>query len=397
MKKYYFSVWIAVLALGMGYFGSVLERNFHPGFTPPSSELPVQMKLVNEDSEVIKAISNVAPSVVSIVVTKDLQVMRMNPGFDDPFYFFNAVPETQRQEVGGGTGFIFSKEGLILTNRHVVSDEDAEYTAILQNGDEYPIEVQDRDPFNDIAVVKIKPTDKKPLPKDLPTVTFGDSNALKVGQRVIAVGNALGQFSNTVTVGVLSAKERSIMASDGWGRGENLTNLLQTDAAVNPGNSGGPLLNLTGEVIGINTAIAAGASGLSFAIPINDVKVVIDSIQKTGKISRPMLGVRYIQLDEKTAEEFKVTGTKEGALLIGNSLNKEFAVLPGAPAEKAGLKEGDVIVEIDGENITKDNPLHRVIAKHMAGEKLKVRYLRENKELQTTITLEEYKADEAKS
>lgn len=366
---------------------------------------PVKLKVVDEESDVIKAIEKISPAVVSIVITKDLQIIKTNPFlFDDPFFFldpfsndpFAALKEKgevqmEKRAVGGGTGFIFTEDGLIITNKHVVQDKNAEYTVVLNNGAEYPAEVVDRDAINDIAVVRLLPDKDGKKPSNLPVVTFGDSKKIKVGQKVIAIGNALSEFSNTVTVGVISAKERSIVASDNYGRGENLTGLLQTDAAINSGNSGGPLVNLAGEVIGVNTAVAYGANGVSFAIPINDVTGIIESVKKSGRIVRPILGVRYIQLDEKVAKEYKIEGVTEGSLLIGNSLNKEFAVIPDGPAHNAGLKENDIIIEINGQKITKDYSLRDVVLKYSIGETIDVVFLRDGEKKQTKLKLEEAK------
>jgi serine protease Do len=356
---------------------------------------PVKLQVVDEESEVISAIEKISPSVVSIIVTKDLKIIKANPLLiDDPFFFFDpsanieGVETTiEKYQAGGGTGFIFTNDGLIITNRHVVEDESAEYTVILNNGDEYPAEVVDKDILNDIAVVRLLANEKGEKPQNLPVVSFGDSKKIKVGQRVIAVGNSLSEFSNSVTVGVISAKERSITASNWFGRGETLTGLIQTDAAINPGNSGGPLVNLLGEVIGVNTAVATGADGVGFAIPINDVTSIIESVKKTGKIVRPVFGVRYVQLDEKLAKEYELEGITEGALLIGNAQSKEFAVTKGQPADKAGLKENDVIIEIEGKEVTRENTLRDIVSGYNPGDVLRVIYLRAGKTLETQVQL----------
>jgi serine protease Do len=397
------------VSLLFGYIGGSFALSHSPSFfrnqessLSDSQHTTVQTRIevVNEESQVIKAIEKISPSVVSIVITKELQVYRSNPSFsDDPFFFFDPFSqlspnhsdrspgETELRQVGGGTGFIFTEDGLILTNKHVVADSKASYTVILQNGDEYPAEVVDRDMLTDIAVVRILTPEGKSVPRNLPVVEFGSSQDLKVGQRVIAIGNALSEFSNTVTVGVVSAKERSIVATDGFGGGENLSNLIQTDAAINPGNSGGPLVNISGQVVGVNTAIAAGANGLGFAIPISDITLIIESVKKSGKIIRPVLGVRFVQLNEKIAEEYGIEGITEGALLIGNGLNKEFAVIPGQPAALAGLKEGDVIISIDGKNITDKQPLQSIIAQRAVGDMLNIKYFRNGKMLEVSVKL----------
>jgi serine protease Do len=404
---------IVALSLISGIVGGAATAQF---FTPDphhnadnSIVQPVQMKLTEEDSPVIDAIQTVSPSVVSIVITQELKVIQRSGGspFDlfrgDPFFeqFFgspfnvqpqqpeqkdeNNEPESIKRKVGGGSGFIISEDGLILTNRHVVSKDDADYTVILNDGTEFPAEVVSRDVFNDIAVIKLKPEDGADLP-ELKAVKLGSSNDLKIGQTVIAIGNALAEFENSATKGIISAKGRQIVASDGTGRGENLSGLIQTDAAINPGNSGGPLVNLAGEVVGINTAIAAGAQGIGFAIPIDDVKPVITSVEEHGRIIRPILGVMFTMLNEDVAKELDLDIT-EGAILKGDGNN--FAVLPGKPAEKAGLQEKDIIIEVNGNKINEDNPLQQEIMKHAPGDKVKLKYIRKGQEKEVEVTLEE--------
>lgn len=408
---------IVAISLVAGFSGGAAgDRLFGRG-VPFSGEngsviQPVEMQLTDEKSEVIDAIQKVSPSVVSIVISQELQNIRsqgMSP-FDlffpnDPFFneFFGQpyqvepqpAPENDepvKQKVGGGSGFIISADGLVLTNRHVVSTDGAEYTVILQDGTEFGAEVVSRDPFNDIAVIKIVAKDGEKLP-ELKPVTFGDSKDLKIGQTVIAIGNALAEFANSATKGIVSAIGREIVASDGNGRGENLSGLIQTDAAINPGNSGGPLVNLAGEVVGINTAIASGANGIGFAIPIDDVKPVIESVKTHGKIVRPILGVMFTMLTPELAKELELD-VEEGALLKGDGQN--FAVIPGKPAEKAGLLEKDVITEVNGVKITQDNPLQKEIMKYAPGEKVKITYVRKGEEKSVEVTLEEAETTEKK-
>lgn len=376
-----------------------------------STNQQVEMQLVEEKSEVIDAIQKVSPSVVSIVLTQELQTIRQqgNSPFDlffqdDPFFrdFFGQnqqqpqQPETNEdqepvfQKIGGGSGFIIDEEGLVLTNRHVVSRDDVEYTVILNDSREYNAEVVSRDFFNDIAVIKITPEEDQELP-ELTPVTLGTSNNLQIGQSVIAIGNALAEFQNSATKGIISAKGRQIVASDGMGRGESLSGLIQTDAAINPGNSGGPLINLAGEVVGVNTAIAADANGIGFAIPIDDVKPVITSVQEEGRIIRPILGVMFTMLTPEIAEELELE-VEEGALLKGDEQN--FAVLPNKPAEQAGLQEKDVITQVNGVDITQDNPLQREIIKYAPGDTITVTFIRQGREQQVEVVLEEAIFDE---
>lgn len=406
---------LIVVALVAGFVGGLAGNKLLPqtpsgisdGTETPLVQ-PVEMKLVDEESSVIDAIDRVSPSVVSIILTQELQNIRQQGTSpfglffpDDPFFenFFgpqfqpqpqpDAVPEEDQepifQKVGGGSGFIINDEGLILTNRHVVARDDVEYTVLLHDGVEFDAEVVSRDFFNDIAVIKLVPEEGGELP-ELQPVSFGTSGDLKIGQSVIAIGNALAEFENSATKGIISAKGRQIIASDGLGRGENLSGLIQTDAAINPGNSGGPLINLAGEVVGVNTAIAANANGIGFAIPIDDVKPVVESVQEHGRIVRPILGVMFTMLTPELAKELELD-IEEGALLKGDDTN--FAVLPGKPAEKAGLLEKDVIVAVNEVDITADTPLQGEIIKYAPGDTITLKIHRKGKEIEVKVTLEE--------
>ncbi len=323
---------------------------------------------IEESSAIIDSVNKVSPAVVSIVSKSQAQSI-----FGDVY--------TQQ---GGGTGFIITSDGLIITNKHVVSDANASYTVILADGKNYDAKVQSLDPIDDIAVVKVDA-------RNLPVVELGDSDQLTVGQWVVAVGNALGKYQNTVTVGVISAKERKVEASDPSGTTtENLQGLLQTDAAVNPGNSGGPLVNLNGQVIGINTAVASNAQGISFAIPINSAKKAIESIKKTGKIVRPYIGVRYLPI---TPDLSKTNNLKYdyGVLVIrGNGLG-QVAVIPGGPADKAGIVENDIILEINKEKIDSTNSLSALVQKYNIGDTVTLKISHQGSEKETKVKLEETK------
>lgn len=380
-----------------------------------------------EESESIEAIQKVAPAVLSIVATKDLQIFQQQPF--DPFFFFEndpflrdfgfpfqrqqqqqpqqpkQEPETKRQRVAGGTGFIIEGDGFALTNKHVVADQGADYSALTKDGKEYDVEVISRDPVNDLAVIQLheKVDDKKDRktgekkdfgakPKNLSTARLGDSSKLKVGQKVFAIGNARGEYENSVTAGIISAIGREIQASDlGGNMRETLSGLIQTDAAINFGNSGGPLINLGGEVIGVNTAVDTTATGIGFAIPVNQIKPVLESVQKFGRIVRPVLGVMHMMLTKEKAKELKLERVEYGALITGDRSKKEFGVIPGSPAEKAGLKLDDVILEVDGGKVTNENPLQGIVQKHAPGDKMKLKVLRNGNTFEVTVTLEERK------
>jgi len=334
----------------------------------PQSAGRTEKIVVEESSSVIDVAKKVSPAVVSIS-TKSSAVD-----------FFG---QTVTHE-GGGSGFIITSDGLIVTNKHVVSDKNAMYTVFTYDWKSYPAEVLARDSVSDFAVVKIKAS-------GLHVVELGDSDQLQVGQRVVAIGNALGQFQNTVTSGVISAKERQIDAGSAVGGGsEHLEGLLQTDAAINEGNSGGPLINLKGEVVGINTAVAAKgqAEGIGFALPMNSIKNSIAQVTKSGKIVRAYLGVRYIALTKEIADQNDY-GVSTGAVLVGNPQNP--AVVKGSPAAKAGLKADDVITKINGEQVTEQKSLTRILNQYNVGDVIEIVIVREKKEMTVSVTLEELK------
>ncbi|KKU57966.1 MAG: 2-alkenal reductase [Parcubacteria group bacterium GW2011_GWA2_47_12] len=336
--------------------------------------------ILDEESAVISAVEKINPAVVSIVVTKDLPKFEQFAPFGD---FFFQIPsetgETERTEIGAGSGFIVTADGLIVTNRHVVFDPEADYTVITKDGLQYAGKILATDPFNDLAVVKIEAA-------NLPVVKLGDSDSLKLGQRVIAIGNALGEFQNTVTTGVVSGIGRDITASGG-AQTEKLTELIQTDAAINPGNSGGPLISLSGEVIGVNTAVSQSAQLIGFAIPINQVKKVIDDVREFGKVRRPFLGVRYSIITPNVALESQLS-VDYGILLIGGDVG-EPAVVPGSPAAAAGLSEGDIILEIDGVRITASRPLVDILREYSPGDHAILKILSGGTESTVSVTLGE--------
>lgn len=346
---------------------------------------------VREESAIIEAVKKVSPAVVSIIITKDVPKIEQywsdpfgNDLFDNFFWPFR-VPQqkqngTEKKEVGGGTGFIVSQDGMILTNKHVVSDESAEYTVLMNDGSKAEAKVLARDSGNDLAIIKIEKS-------SLPAVELGDSNAIEIGQAVIAIGNALGEFRNTVSVGVVSGLSRSIQAGGNSGYAEELSGVIQTDAAINPGNSGGPLLNIKGQVIGINTAIVQGAQNIGFAIPINDARADIQNVKEFGKIKKPFLGVRYILINS-TIKEKNNLPFDYGAL-IRRGQDNELAVVPGSPADKAGLVENDIILEIDGEKVDGENPLYKLIQRKKIGDKAKLKILSKGQEKEIELVLSE--------
>ncbi len=332
----------------------------------PISTTTTEKIVLEESNAIIETSGKVSPSVVSVVSKQVYQDL------------FGRTYESS----GAGTGFIITSDGLIITNKHVVSDENTEYTVVLADGKSYDAKVQSKDPYLDFAVIKIEA-------KDLPVVELGDSDNMEIGQWVVAIGNALGQFQNTVTVGVISAKNRQINASDSTGQNsETLDNLFQTDAAINSGNSGGPLVNLSGQVVGINTAMASNAQGIGFAIPINTVKGAIESIKQTGKIVRPYLGVRYVMVTKDISEQNNLS-VDYGALVVRGSSLGQVAVVPGSPADKAGLLENDIILEVNGERVDSDHGLVSLISQYKVGDQITLKILSKGNEKTAKVTLEE--------
>jgi len=335
----------------------------------PETETTVS-EVVSQEEAVISVVEKASPSVVSIIATKDLPIYEQRMK-NDSFFFWPYLEEIGReeQEVGGGTGFVVSSDGLIITNRHVVNDSEAKYTVVLSNGHDFPAEVVVLDPVYDLAVLRIDKT-------GLSAVSLGNSDTIRIGQSAIAIGNALGELRNTVSVGVISGLGRMITATDGR-TVSRLEDVIQTDAAINQGNSGGPLLNLQGQVIGINTAVAMGAQNIGFAIPVNRAKKIIKDIETLGRVSYPFLGVRYNPAEDN-----------QGVVLVAGE-EGEPAIHPGSSADKAGLQEGDVILEINGEKIDDENTLGRLIMKYQVGDEIEVKYRRQEEEKVVVIKLGE--------
>lgn len=310
-----------------------------------------------------------AEAVVSIVALKELQL------FYDAFGQINSTKRAATSvftEVSSGTGFLIAPDGLAVTNRHVVEDEDAEYVAILSDGSELDVEVLARDSSNDIAIIQVKPG----AFGILPYLDFGDSDALQVGQPVLAIGNALGEYSHTATSGIVSALNRNILTSSGIGKPDSLIDLIQTDAAINSGNSGGPLLSLEGEVIGMNTAVDTQGDGIGFALPSNAIVQAVESYETHGEIVRPQLGVHYLILDAAVSQRF---GMKYdyGALLLGDRRAGILAVSIGSPADLAGLQQGDLILSINNKEITKSFTLENALLPYDLGDVVLIEYVRE--------------------
>ncbi|MDO8664051.1 MAG: trypsin-like peptidase domain-containing protein [Candidatus Liptonbacteria bacterium] len=390
--------------LAKANFFDDIWNNFVSPFNPSSSSaVPKNVQEqkaqtyqppLDYERAVIDAVKKASPAVVSITVSKYVPIIEQCPynpfdnlpqGFQqffgdrgNTFYTPCDTGKKELQEIGGGSGFIISSNGLILTNKHVVSDQKASYTVFTNDGKKYSATVLARDPVQDLAVVKIEA-------ENLPTIELGDSDQLELGQTAIAIGNALGEYRNTVSTGVISGLSRTVTAGGaGFGQ-ETIQGVIQTDAAINPGNSGGPLLNLRGQVVGINTAMASGAQSIGFAIPINRAKKDIESVKASGEIQAAFLGVRYIAVTPDMAKKEKLA-VDYGALLRGSSDGP--AVQSKSPADRAGLKAKDIILEVDGKKLDSDNLLGDVISQKNVGQSITLKINRDGKEVTVTATLE---------
>lgn len=386
-----------MLLLPQGELGPYSFINSMSRLSPqasPNGQRVAVTPQIGQESSVVDAVKKAKPAVVSIVISKDIPIIERyyDENQSDPFNQFFGMPfnfqmpqyrqnGTQQQEIGGGSGFLVSSDGLIVTNKHVVSDETADYTVFTNDGKKHTATVVARDPVNDLAVIKIDGT-------GYPYLQFGNSDQLEAGQSVIAIGNALAQFQNTVSVGVISGLSRSITAGDGTGSSENLENVIQTDAAINPGNSGGPLLSLDGTVIGVNVAIVQGSQNIGFALPSSIAKNVVESVKKTGKIVRPYLGVRYVQINADIKQKNNLT-VDYGALITRGATRDELAILPGSPADKAGLVENDIILEFDGTKLDDTHSLSTLTRQKNVGDTITLKILHQGTEKTVQVKLAE--------
>lgn len=369
IKRFFIGLSLAIV-IGAAFFGGRLSsgKKISPG------TLELNQKVVTEESVVIDVAEKVSPSVVTVSITKTNSQRYFN--FYDPFGFFGQPSaEEQKIEQDIGSGFIVSKDGLVITNKHVVADTQAKYKVITKDDKEYEVKNIYRDPVNDMAILKIDPSADGLKPVDM-----GDSDKLKVGQFVVAIGTALGEFRHTVTTGVISGLGRGIEAGSPYeGLAERLDNVIQTDAAINPGNSGGPLLNSAGQVIGVNVAVSAQGQNIGFALPINTFKKSIENFEKTGKFDRPFLGVRYRLISQNAA---LLNEVPQGAYIV--------EVVPNSPASKAGLKVGDILTKFDGQAIKEKDgsELSKMIDSKKVGDQVKVSIWRDGREKETEVNLE---------
>lgn len=343
-----------------------------------------QVKVVSEESVTIDIVKKYGPSVVTVSGTASQSNSQQNSPFDFGFPpFFNTNPGSgpdnslpnQNQAEAIGSGFIVTSNGLIVTNKHVVSDTTMNYSVTTSDGKKYTVKNIYRDPLNDVALIKIDPSQN--VSEKLSPLTLGDSSNLQVGQYVVAIGTALGDLKNTVTTGVVSGLGRGITAGSPYeGSVEQLNDVIQTDAAINPGNSGGPLFNSSGQVIGVNTAVSQNGQNIGFAIPINVIKDSVQNYQQNGEIKRPFLGVSYTLMSQEIAV---MNNLPQGAYIQD--------VQQGSPADTAGLQTGDVIVKIDGKQISSSYTLADVIAKDKIGQTITLTIYRDNntQDIQATL------------
>lgn len=370
-----------LIVLLTGLFLIFLAASAVSNLSNKKNPLPLTIKpnesveIVTEESVTIDVVKNVGPSVVTVSEQAPSQGSILSP-----FSFFDIPSQQQTQEpVSIGSGFIVSSDGFIVTSKHVVADsgQGVSYQIITSNDKKYNVRNVYRDPLNDIAILKIDPLDNPG--EALKSVTLGNSSKLQVGQFVIAIGTALGQFKNTVTTGVISGLGRGITAGDQFqGLVERLDNVIQTDAAINPGNSGGPLVNSSGEVIGVNTAVSQNGQNIGFALPINVVKDSLQNFNENGQFARPFLGVAFKVISRDVA---LLNNVVEGAYVQN--------IVSGSPADKAGILRGDIIIDVDGKRIAQEqNDLGRIVASHKVGDTVAITVWRNGKQVKVNAALE---------
>lgn len=371
-KSRYAAIWILVgilaLLIAGAFAGTYIEeqRNAkHTGSTTLTATEDGNTAVTKTESDIAAIAEKVSPSVVSIL-TKTQAAS-----------FFGGVTSQD----GAGTGIIVSKDGYVMTNNHVVEDTSS-VSVVDSDGNLYEsVTVIGRDPLNDVAFLKIKSN------KEFQAAVLGNSSTVRIGQQVVAIGNALGQYSNTVTSGIISGTGRPITASAGNGRAETLNDLLQTDASINPGNSGGPLLNMSGQVIGINTAIIENANGIGFSIPINATKGILAGVLETGKVSRAFFGVNFINITPAIARQYDLSVNQGAYVYAGRS---QSPVSAGSPAEKVGLKSGDIITKINNISVSSINGFSTIIGEFRPGDEATLTYIRGNETKTATFTFAAY-------
>lgn len=381
---------LIVLWLVVSYVPSVAIHSPH---TSPQEKNDVLSKsIVLNEATIPDIVERVSPAVVSVVISADVPIIERyfeeyNPfnGFFGRNFGFQIPRErhigTEKREIGGGTGFFVSEDGFIVTNRHVVDTEGASFSIITHEGTTYDATVVAKDPTLDIAILKVE------SPTAFPYLEFGTSASIRPGSMVIAIGNALAEFPNSISVGVVSGLSRTITATDGFGFVESLEGVIQTDAAINQGNSGGPLLDLTGKVIGVNVAVAGDSENIGFALPIGSVESVYKSVRAYGEIIRPFVGVRYLQIT-KSIKDANNLPVDYGVLIQEGETSEEPAIIPGSPADTAGLLKGDIILAIDGMRLDGTRTFAGLIREYTVGDTVTLTVLSAGEERDILLTLE---------
>lgn len=384
MKRIILFIAILIFLISVGVSYDLLGIQWkNLGFRTPTTSSPKplfpvneKMQIVQEESVITNVVDSVSPSVVTIGIEQTRRVV--DPFSIDPFDPFGSFRQPQSREENIkqdiGSGFIVTADGMIVTNKHVVSEADAKYSVITKDDKKYEVKKIFRDPTNDLAILQIEASGLQPI-------TMGDSSNIKVGQLAVAIGTALGEFRNTVTVGVISGVGRGITAGSPLeSSAERLDNVIQTDAAINPGNSGGPLLNSAGQVIGVNTAVAAGGQNIGFALPINVVKEALNNFNATGKFARPYVGIQYKMITRDLALQYEIP---EGAYVQ--------EVVDGSPAEKGGIVRGDIITKIDGNDVKDgEEDVAKIISAKKIGDTLSIDIWRDGENKKIDVTLEEF-------
>jgi len=387
---------LAILIIGLAIINKVVSLNenrpislgnwsniFQPRPTKTVTKAPVSKPFVpksgSEEERLIEIIDKALPSVVTVGInftTQERGFIELDPM--NPFGFRQVPGKSREVDQNIGSGFIVSEDGLIITNKHVVAQQDATYKIRFNNGDTQTVEQIYRDPLNDLAILKVSSESK------LEALPLGQSDNLKLGQTAIAIGTPLGEFTNSVTKGIISGLGRGITAGSPFeGFVEKLDNVIQTDTAISPGNSGGPLLDSSGNVIGVNTAVSSEGENIGFAIPVNIIKTLLQEFEKRGgSFERPYIGVQYQMIDRKTAI---VNGLVEGAYVM--------SVIEDSPAEKAGIQEEDVITKIDGVKVisSDEQSITKMLLDKKVGQTILVTIYRNEEEQTLSVTLDEYK------
>lgn len=356
--------WLIVLIAAAVFFGA-LAGGVSAVFVVSVDRFGGMSELRQEENTTIAVVEAVAPSVVSVLIEEKIN--------------------GEWVEVGGGTGVVVSADGLVLTNRHVVDQKDVRFVLIGIDEAEHVATLIGADPFLDLAVLKFEQSTEAPYPP----AALGDSDALRIGQTVIAIGNTLSEFPNSVTRGIISGLNRTIVAGGYFDEdAEVIDHAIQTDAAISEGNSGGPLLNLSGEVVGINTAVAMDGQSLGFAIPINTAQSLIDDIQQFGRVVRPWLGVHYMMIDRQLRADYQLV-LEEGAYIFPDEAGEERSVIVDSPADKAGVLPGDIIVSVNGEAVNETSPLGELINQYNPGDVVSLTIDRDGSSVDLLVTLEE--------